>query len=198
MRRSSLHRLLPALATFALAACTRPNSTPAGEVVAAHAPLEHGDFSVYELGSTWRDQTGRARTLASLKGSPRVMAFVYTHCSAACPITIAELKRITTLTPAAAEVVLVSLDPTRDTPEQLARYAAEHGLTQRWTLLSGSDASVRDLAVTLGVRYERLSKDDLAHGNVITVLDAEGQVVHQQSGLEGSEETVRVLRELAR
>lgn len=198
MTRRFLHCLLPALATFAAAACARPNSTPAVDVATVHTPLAHGDFSVYELGSAWRDQTGRVRELASLRGAPRVLAFVYTHCSAACPITIAELKRIAAVTPAAAEVVLVSLDPSRDTPEQLARYAAEHGLTQRWTLLSGSDASVRDLAATLGVRYERLSSEDLAHGNVLTVLDAEGQMVHQQSGLDGSEETVRVLRELAR
>lgn len=198
MKHGLRHYFLPAIATLALAACARPNSTPAGDVKATHAALAHSDFSVYDLGSSWRDQAGSVRTLGSLRGAPRVVAFVYTHCSAACPITIAELKRIAAVTPAAAEVVLVSLDPARDTPEQLARYATEHGLTRRWTLLSGTDADVRDLAATLGVRYERLSNDDLAHGNVLTVLDAEGQVVHQQAGLEGSEETVRVLRELDR
>lgn len=182
-------------AILAASACARPGSSVREE--AARPALSHTDYSVYDLGSSWRDQTGAVRTLSSLRGTPQLLAFVYTHCSAVCPITIAELKRIEAATPANVGIVLVSLDPTRDSAEQLGRYASEHGLGARWTLLSGTDAAVRDLAVTLGVRYERLANDDLAHGNVITVLDAAGQVVQQQSGLDGGAEIERVVRTMA-
>lgn len=179
---------------FALAACARPGASVREETtVPARA---HSDYSVYELGSSWRDQAGAVRMLSSLRGEPRLVAFVYTHCSAVCPITVAELKRIEAATPANVGIVLVSLDPVRDSAHQLAMYASEHGLGARWTLLSGSDRDVRDLAVTLGVRYQQLTNGDLAHGNVITVLDANGQVVHQRAGAEAGDEIAGVVNGL--
>jgi hypothetical protein len=41
---------------------------------------------------------------------------------------------------------------------------------------------VRDLAATLFVRYRRVTPDDLAHSNLITLLDREGHVARQASG----------------
>ena len=183
-------QLLMLASILTSAACARPVGS--GREAPATAAPPHSEYSVYELGSSWRDQMGAERPLSSLRGAPKLLAFVYTHCSAVCPITIAELKRIEAQTSPNVGIVLVSLDPARDTAGQLKRYASEHGLGARWTLLSGSEEAVRDLAVTLGVRYERLANDDLAHANVITVLDAEGQVVHQQSGLDGSDAIVRM------
>jgi len=55
---------------------------------------------------------------------------------------------------------------------------------------------VRDLAATLGVRYRRLSAEELAHSNAITLLDADGAVVHQQPTLAGTDETIRIARAL--
>jgi protein SCO1/2 len=169
-----------ALLTFALASCT-PRGAPA-----AHAP-EHIErntdrFSVYELDGRWRDQSGAARSLASWRGKPVLLAMIYTHCTATCPLAVSELKRIAALEPD-ARFVLVSLDPQRDDEQRLASYAAERALDpSRWTLLTGSDADVRDLAATLGVRYRRVTADDLAHSNLITLLDREGRIVRQTSG----------------
>lgn len=194
MTRITFQRL--AIATvLALTACARRGSSARDE---AAPVISQSDYSVYDLDSRWQDQAGAVRTLSSLSGQPRLLAFVYTHCSAICPITVAELKRIEAATPANVGIVLVSLDPVRDTHEQLARYATEHGLGARWTLLSGPDSAVRDLAVTLGVRYQRLTNDDLVHGNVITVLDAAGQVVQQQSGSEAETELVQVVQKMTR
>jgi protein SCO1/2 len=79
--------------------------------------------------------------------------------------------------------VLVSLDPARDGAKRLAEYAAQRALDpSRWTLLTGPDADVRDLAATLGVRYRRVTPDDLAHSNLITLLDSEGRIAQQSSG----------------
>jgi len=169
-----------ALLTFALASCT-PRGAPA-----AHAP-EHIErntdrFSVYELDGRWRDQSGAARSLASWRGKPVLLAMIYTHCTATCPLAVSELKRIAALEPD-ARFVLVSLDPQRDDEQRLASYAAERALDpSRWTLLTGSDADVRDLAATLGVRYRRVTADDLAHSNLITLFDREGRIVRQTSG----------------
>jgi protein SCO1/2 len=92
----------------------------------------------------------------------------------------------------------VSLDPARDDVERLAGYAAERALDpSRWTLLTGSDADVRDLAATLDVRYRRVTPEDLAHSNLITLLDGEGRVVRQASG-RMDDAAIEELHEIAR
>ena len=171
------------LLTFVATACnSRPTpNAPAPDRVARVAD-DANAFSVYDLGGAWHDQSGTARSLASWRGTPVLLAMIYTHCSATCPLAVAELKRIAALNPD-ARFVLVSLDPVRDDVHRLAAYAEERGLDPaRWTLLTGSAADVRDLAATLGVRYRQVTPDDLAHSNLITLLDREGRIARQSSG----------------
>jgi protein SCO1 len=171
------------LVAMAATACTsRPTpNAPAPDRVARVAD-DADAFSVYDLGGAWRDQSGAARSLAGWRGTPVLLAMIYTHCSATCPLAVAELKRIAALNPG-ARFVLVSLDPARDDVHRLAAYAEARGLDPaRWTLLTGSDADVRDLAATLGVRYRQVTPDDLAHSNLITLLDREGRIARQTSG----------------
>ena len=170
--------VLLALATFG---CARTRETTSREAPPT-AVADRDAFSVYDLEGNWRDQSGAERTLASLRGTPVLLAMVYTHCTATCPLAVSELKRIAALEPD-VRLVLVSLDPPRDDPQRLARYAADRALdASRWTLLTGSDAGVRDLAATLSVRFRRVTPDDLAHSNLITLLDREGRIVRQTSG----------------
>ncbi len=177
---ASVALLVLLLALFGATACTRreaPRPTSASSATAAHTE----SFSVYDLPATWRDQSGATRALGSLRGSPVLLAMVYTHCTATCPLAVAELKRVA-VQHRDARLVLVSLDPERDDPARLAGYARGLGLDARWTLLSGADADVRDLAATLGVRYRRVTPEDLAHSNLITLLDRQGRIVRQTSG----------------
>jgi protein SCO1 len=156
------------------------HATAAGLALADASP-----FSIYELDAHWQDQRGTTRPLASLAGRPQVMALVYTHCSSACPLILADMKRLEAeLGAAAAGVgfVLVSLDPERDTPARLGEYAAATRLDPaQWTLLTASPDAVLELAMLLGVRYRRVN-DGFEHSNVLTVLDGDGRIVHRQVG----------------
>jgi protein SCO1/2 len=171
---------LLALATVGCASQAAPSAgTPERS---ERVGTESERFSIYELGGAWRDQTGATRSLAGWRGTPVLLAMIYTHCTATCPLAVSELKRIAALDPD-VRFVLVSLDPARDDVHRLADYAAQRALEpSRWTLLTGSDADVRDLAATLDVRYRRVTPEDLAHSNLITLLDREGRVVRQASG----------------
>lgn len=195
------HVLTAAALVLALAGCRHADSAPARQESGAStaaagsaggtapAPALDG-YSLYDLGSTWHDQRGDSLALGDLAGTVRVVALVYANCRTTCPVLVNELKRIEASLPSGREAevgfVLVSLDPSRDTPASLARWANETQLDQtRWTLLHGSDASVREIAATLGVRYQVQPGGEVAHANVITVLDAAGRVVHQQTTLGG-------------
>ena len=183
-----MRRLLLALASVAaLTACARRDATPPATTTATAVPAEER-WSLYDLPTTWRDQRGATVQLDTFSGRPRVLAMVYTNCQATCPLIVADLKRIEASLPAARRddvgFVLVSLDPERDTPGRLAAWAAATRLDPaRWTLLNGDADAVRALAAAIGVRYQAEGADALAHSNVITVLDADGVMVHQQLGL---------------
>jgi protein SCO1 len=83
-----------------------------------------------------------------------------------------------------AGFVVVSIDPERDTPARLAAFAEATRLDPReWTLLTGSDDGVMELAALLGVRYRRVSDMDFEHSNVITLVDDEGRILYRQTGL---------------
>lgn len=75
------------------------------------------------------DQTGRAVTLASYRGRPVLVFFGYTTCADFCPLTLDRLSRAVRELgeKAGAQVLLVTVDPARDTPSVLARYVARFG-----------------------------------------------------------------------
>jgi protein SCO1/2 len=158
--------------------------------------------SVFQLGSRWKDSQGRKVKLAELGGMPLVVAMVYTSCQAACPMTVADLRRIEKGLPEDlrkhVRFVLVSFDPARDTPAKLRRFGEAHDLrAPQWRLLTGSESDVRDLAAVLGVQYRSDGKGDFVHSNLIHVLGPDGVIKHVQSGLgQSPDESVRVLKEL--
>lgn len=169
----------------------------AGMEMPAEKPL--AGASLYHVESTWANQTGENMQLGSFSGSPVVLAMVYTHCQAACPRIVSDMKAISKgLTEEQrnkTRFVLVSIDPQRDTVQRLAEFAQQASLkAPQWTLLRGDDGAVRELAAVLGVQYRPQPPSDFAHSNLVTILDAQGTIVHQQEGLGvGPEDALRVL-----
>ena len=158
--------------------------------------------SVYNLTGEWWDAAADTAPLERLAGRPQVVAMVYTSCAQACPAIVAELKRIeAALGDDAGHVgfVLASMDPARDTPEKLAEFARRARLDPaRWTLLGAPDDDVLELAAVLGVQYRRLPDGEFTHSNILTVLDARGEIAHRQLGLgEETAATVEALRRVA-
>ena len=151
-------------------------------------PEEASDGSIYQLRSQWRDDLGKQRILASLAGRPQVISMGYSTCKFACPRLLADMRLIESGLPAEvaanAGFVFVSIDPQTDTPQRLAAYRTENRLdSTRWTLLCGDEDAVQELAVVLGIQYRRIGDSDFAHSNVITVVNADGEIVHRQEGL---------------
>lgn len=189
--RLALIILAMALMVLLLTSCGAGNAGAHRDVTPdAPTAIEPSEFSVYDLEASWQDQQGLTLRLDDLRGRPRVVALVYTSCAHACPMILKDMKRIEGELKAAgvdAGYVMVSIDPDRDTPQRLAEYALSTRLDPNdWTLLTGSDDGVLELAALLGVRYRRVSDTDFEHSNVITLLDEEGRIVYRQVGL-GSE-----------
>lgn len=160
-----------------------------------------GDESVYQLESLWKTQTNEEVALKTFMGSPTVVAMIYSSCKNACPRIISDMKSIQATVeqshPKKVQFVLVSVDPEVDTPEKLAALAKKSDLDQQWRLLQGKPDDVMELAAVLGVKYRKISDVDYAHSNLITVLNAEGEIKHREEGLGvDPQKTIAALNEL--
>lgn len=145
------------------------------------------DQSLYQVKSQWETQTGQFLRLKDFAGKPTILAMVYASCKNACPRIIADMKRIQSDVdqkyPEQTQFVLVSIDPEVDTSERLAQLAQKSNLNGQWTLLRGSPEDVMELAALLGVKYRKTSETDYAHSNLISLLNAQGEIQHRQEGL---------------
>ncbi len=195
MRQRSALKRARWLFVVLTAGCGAGETAPHAHGHAPDAVAAIPGMSVYNLAGEWLDQFGRARPLDSLGGRVQLVALAYTNCAVACPQIVADMKRIEAQVPDVG-FVLVSIDPARDTPDQLRRFAEGSRLPPaRWTLLHGADDQLLELAAVLGIRYRRISDTDFMHSNVIVVIDERGEVLHRQAGLGAVEETVSRLRE---
>src|SRR5690606_28454446 len=80
-------------------------------------------------------------------------------------------------------LVLVSIDPERDTAAMLRNFSQVHRLDDQWLLLRGAETDVRTLAAVFGIRYKQQQDGQFAHSNLVTLLDANGEVVYRHEGL---------------
>lgn len=145
--------------------------------------------SIYQLDGQFTADNGPAFSLGELRGRPVVLSMFFASCGYACPLLVTDMLAIQGRLPAElrgqAVFVLVSFDVARDSAEVLAQYRATRGLDLSWVLLRGEDAPVRELAALLGVKFKQETDGMFAHSNLVTILNAEGEVVHQRIGLKG-------------
>lgn len=127
MLRTASRRLLAPLLLAGLAllgaGCGRNDA--AAPAASFHAVDITGAGYGGELGLP--DTEGRMRSLADWKGKAVVVFFGFTQCPDVCPTTLAELGAVKKqLGPDGArlQTVFVTVDPERDTPEQLKAYMA--------------------------------------------------------------------------
>ncbi len=175
---------------FRTARSTAP-SPPARGPAAPGSAAPGAPPSLFELSFPLTDAEGRRRSLAEFRGRPFVASMVYTSCSSVCPRLTADLKSLERALPpgvrSRTRFVLFSLDPGRDTPAELARFAERHGLDRsRWTLLASGQEDMRTLAAVLGVRFRPDGGGEIAHSATIVVADGRGAIRHRQTGLAGN------------
>jgi len=195
------HSFVIRLSSFVIFLCasTLLAAEPKPPCCRALPPGQPTDKSLYQLDSTWTSDVGREMKLGVLRGRPQVVAMFFAQCEYACPIIVENMRAIERALPATlrgrVDFLLVSFDTERDTVKELSAYRKKQKLgTAHWTLLRGGNDDVRELAALLGINYQRDARGQFSHSNVITILNAEGEVAFQQSGLnKDSKETIAAL-----
>lgn len=151
---------------------------------APRASAARGDApSLFEAPWAWKEEQGVAVRFEQWRGAPIVVTMFFTACTATCPLTIERLRRATQAFERegrAATSVLVTLDPTHDTPEQLSRFKRARQLPARWHLPRGDDPQTRGRADLLQVHV--LDEEHAFHDARIVVFDREGKLAGQLCG----------------
>ncbi|MEO5618781.1 MAG: SCO family protein [Candidatus Eisenbacteria bacterium] len=191
-RNGAMTRALGLAAALVAGSCggDRGDSKPAPSPppVASKSATDGSEPPIYGLDLPLIDQEGRPLVLADLRGRVLVAAMMYGSCKSVCPRVTEDMKAVEARLPRLdrdrVEFVLFSLDPGRDTPAALRRFAGEHALDlSRWRLLAASEDGVRDLAAVLGLKYKPEAGGEIAHSAMIFVIDREGIVRLRQEGL---------------
>ena len=129
------------------------------------------------------DQYGNDIDESVFEGQWDLVFFGFTHCPDICPLTLQVLGAARhELVEAGDEVlprvVLVSVDPERDTPEQMGRYIGyfgDHNLG-----ITGELAEVRKLTDGLGVFFEKTAERNgnysVDHSSVVLLLNPDGEM----------------------
>ncbi len=128
------------------------------------------------------DAAGRARTLKDFRGKVVVVFFGYTHCPEVCPTTLADLAQAMRQLGADAakvQVLFVTLDSERDTPEVLAKFVPYFDPT--FIGLRGDAAATLQAAQSFGVNYQKQPDKKggytLDHSDSTYLIGADGKTL---------------------
>ncbi|HET9474695.1 MAG TPA: SCO family protein [Steroidobacteraceae bacterium] len=131
------------------------------------------------------DTRGADTSPRELRGHPTLVFFGFTHCPDVCPTTLALLTSVQKqLAPqnekmAALKVALISVDPERDTPEQMGKYIASFG--GDLIGLTGSAPEIVKATRSFGVAFARADLPGgsytMDHSATVFVLDSQARIV---------------------
>jgi protein SCO1/2 len=126
------------------------------------------------------DHNGQLRTLQDFRGKAVVLFFGFTHCPDVCPTTLADLSQaLKQLGPDAqrVQVLFVTVDPERDTPQALAKYVT--AFDPRFLGLFGDAEATRRTAQEFKIYYEKRKTGDsysVDHSGQSYVIDPQGRL----------------------
>lgn len=130
------------------------------------------------------DQRGRRTSFADFHGQRVLLAFAFGHCSTVCPVIVNDLRaaRRSANRPG-VPLVVITLDPWRDTPDRLPSIAEHWGLAPGDRVLSGSVAEVEHALDGLGIgRRRNETTGDIEHGGTVMILNERGRIAWRLDG----------------
>ncbi|KUO53875.1 MAG: hypothetical protein APF80_16925 [Alphaproteobacteria bacterium BRH_c36] len=154
-----------------------------------------GDFELV-------DQNSKTFSSDSLKGHPHAVFFGFTHCPDVCPTTLFEMtKHLEALGPKADKlmVLFITVDPARDTPEQLKQYLS--AFDSRIVGLSGSAEQISNVAKKYRIVAEKVATSDggytMNHTATVFLFDGNGTLTSTLSWEEDEKTRQAKLERLA-
>ncbi|HEV8605110.1 MAG TPA: SCO family protein [Tepidisphaeraceae bacterium] len=125
------------------------------------------------------DQNNKPFTKHELAGKVWIADFVFTQCAGPCPLmtlSMVELQKELAGTP--IQLVSISVDPTRDTPEVLRKYAQSMKADEKnWTFATGEPDEVFSLAAAMKIPASPADgQNSILHSEKFILVDEKGWI----------------------
>jgi protein SCO1/2 len=143
------------------------------------------------------ERSGKPVSNADLAGKVWVASFVFTRCSGPCPSVTATMARLQSDLDLASRsdlrLVTFTVDPDRDTPDELKKYADHfRAHPDRWLFLTGGEDEIHRLAkdgfklgVTRSTDPNPPPGQEFDHSTFLVVVDKEGKIRDHFDGYQG-------------
>ena len=143
------------------------------------------------------DHEGKPANLGTLRGQWSLLFFGFTHCPDICPTTLQVLNNAVTHLKHAPQIILVSVDPERDTPERMRHYLPAFNPDFRG--FSGSFEETVNLARQVNIAFGKLPGDapgtyTLEHSASLVIIDPEARYAGFIKAPHQAEKIERVIR----
>ncbi len=123
-------------------------------------------------------------------GGPIILNFIYTTCTAVCPLMsrlFSEVQEELGKAHSNVQMVSISIDPEHDTPATLARHARKFGAGRQWQHYTGS----AEASIAVQRAFKVYRGDKMSHTPATFVRGAPGQPWVRLEGFASAEEVVR-------
>ena len=148
------------------------------------------------------DDSGKPRTLDDYKGKVAVVFFGFTQCPDVCPTAMSELSQTMELLGSDADkvqVIMVSVDPARDTPEVLSAYVK--AFHPSFVGLTGTEEQLGKTAKSFKAYYAKSSggtaeQYSMDHASSFYILDQDGEARVLVSGNTPAKDIASDIRQL--
>lgn len=163
-----------ALAILTVVVMSGRGASTSGEIASTGQPLVGGDFQLV-------DQDGRAVDQTLLDGKWSLVFFGFTYCPEFCPTTLAELAAVQQRLGDKADdlqIVFISVDPERDTPQALKDYLSSDGFPRGTIGLTGSPEQIAQAAKAYRAYYEKVGEGDaytMNHSLTVYLMGPDGR-----------------------
>ena len=150
----------------------------------AHTPDYRGtslaNHNGYQFSLT--DHFGKNVTSTSPQGSVKILTFFFTSCTDVCPIITSNIKKAVfdVKEPDRIQVIVITVDPERDTAEASKKYATKWKLSSNWHFLTGSEKELSPIwkAYFVNPQIQPLNSNNAGAQSVNSAFNNRYSVIH--------------------
>ena len=183
-----------ALAIVTLVVVSGRERAAGGEMAATGQPLVGGDFQLV-------DQEGRPVDQTILNGKWSLVFFGFTYCPEFCPTTLAEMAAVQQQLGEQArdlQMVFISIDPERDTPQALKDYLSSDGFPKGTVGLTGTPEQVAQAARAYRAFYQKVGEGEgytMNHSLTVYLMGPDGKFRTAVAYGMGPDKTTRIIEQ---
>ena len=167
---------------------------PGAEVTSSGQPLVGGDFQLV-------NQDGQAVDQTLLNGKWSLVFFGFTYCPEFCPTTLAEMAAVQQQLGDKGkdlQIIFISIDPQRDTPQMLKDYLSSDGFPKGTIGLTGTHEQVATAAKAYRAFYQKVGEGEgytMNHSLTVYLMGPDGKFRTAVAYGMGPDKTTKIIEQ---